>query len=101
MVDRRGKAWKGAIENVVPNDLSNTGDQNPEVISDDEDHEHTVLSELTTSQASQHLDELVEFSIDKNDVTLSRLLSEVINTVENIKISSLQESNIPTFFKKS
>ena len=51
MVDWREKAWGEAIEDVVPNDLDSNEGQNPELISDDEDHEDTVRAELTTSQA--------------------------------------------------
>ena len=71
----------------------------PEVF-EDEDHEDTVRSELAASHVLQHLDELLEFSKAKNDVTLPGLLLEVINVVENKKISSLRKSNIPSFFKK-
>ena len=88
-------------EEVVPNDLDSNEGQNPEVISDDEDHEDTVSSELTKSQALQHLEELLEFSITKNGQTLSGLLSEVINAVENIKMWSPRQSNISSLFKKS
>ena len=70
-----------------PNDLDSNEGLNPEIISDDEDHEDTVRSELAISQELQHLDELLEFSITKNGQTLFGLLSEVINAVENIKLS--------------
>ena len=86
LVDQREKAWEEAIEDVVSNDLDSNEAQNPDVISDDKDHEDTVLLELTTSLALQHLDKLLEFSIAKNDETLFRLLSEVTHVVENIKI---------------
>ena len=88
LVDQREKTWQEAIEDVVPNDLDSNEDQNPEVISDDEDHEDTVRSELKAALALQHLDQQLEFSIAKNDETLSGLLS-MINTIENIKIPSL------------
>ena len=70
LVSWREKAREEAIEDVVSNDLYSNEGQSPEVISDDEDHEDTVHSELTTSQALQHLDKLLEFSIAKNDETL-------------------------------
>ena len=85
----REEAIEAWMEDVVPNDLDSNEDQNPGVISDDEDHEDTIRSEFTTSQALQHLDELLEFTIAKNGHTLSGLFSEVINVVENIKILSL------------
>lgn len=44
------KSW-GAIENIVHNDLDSNESHSQEVISDDEDHEDTVCSELTTSRA--------------------------------------------------
>ena len=55
----REEAIEAWMEDVVPNDLDSNEDQNPEVISDDEDHEDTFRSEFTTSQALQHLDELL------------------------------------------
>lgn len=73
----------------APNDLDKNEGQNSEVIFENEDHEDTVHSELKTSQEFQHLDELIEFLIAKNDEILYRLVSEVINAVENIKILSL------------
>lgn len=75
-----------AIEDVLPNDPDINEGQNPDVISDDEDHVDTVHSEPTTPQAAQHLDKLLEFSIAKNDERLSGLLLEVINAVENRNI---------------
>ena len=98
MVDWREKAREEAIEDIVPNNLDNNESQNPEVISDDEDHEDEVYLELT-SQVLQHLDQLLEFSLVKNDVRLSGLLSEVINTVKKIKISSLRQSK-KSFFQE-
>lgn len=83
-----------------PNDLDSSERQNAEVISKDEDHDDKVRSKLITLQALQHLDELLEFSIANNDETLSGL-SEMINAVENIKISSIRQSNIPSFFSRS
>ena len=88
------KALEEGIEDFVPKDLNSNEGQNPEVISDDEDHDDRL-------QASQHLDKLLEFSIAKNDETLSGLLSEVINAVENIKIPSLRQRNILSLFEKS
>ena len=99
LVDWREKTQEETIEYVVPNDLDSNLCQNPEDIYDD-DHEDTVHLELATSQALQHLDELLEFSIAKNDEALSQLLSEVINMVENIKILSLRQSSLPGFFKE-
>ena len=96
-----GGVREEAIEDVVPNDLDSKEGQIPEVISDDEDHEDTVRSELTTSQALQHLDELLKFSIAKKDETLFGLLSEETKAIENIIILSLRQSNIPSFFKNS
>ena len=59
------KAQEEAIEDVVPNDLDSIEGQNPEVFFDDEDHQDTVCSKLTTSQALQHMDAQLEFSIAK------------------------------------
>ena len=59
------------------------------------------MMKIMRIQTSQHLDEFLEFSIAKNDEILSLLLSEVINAVEKIKISSLRQSNIPSFFNES
>ena len=101
LVDWREKAWEEAIEDVVPNDLDSYESSNSEVISYDEDHEYTVHSELATSESLQHLDELLEIAKAKNDGTLFGIDSEVINAVENIKISLLQQNNKPSFFKKS
>ena len=80
LVDWREKARQEAIEDVAPHDNDSNEGQNPEVIFDDEDHD-TDRSEFTTSQALQHLDRLIEFSIDKNQ----EALLEVTNIVENRK----------------
>ena len=45
--------------------------------------------------------ELLEFSIAKNNERLSGLLLEAIHAIENTKISSLRQSNTPRFFKKT
>ena len=76
LVDWREKAREEATEDVLPNDLNRNEGQNPKVISNDEDHENIVCSELTASQALQYLHELLEFSIAKNDETLSGLFFE-------------------------
>ena len=65
------KLGKKLLKTLHLNNLDSNEGQNPEVISNDKDHEGTVLSELTTSQKLQHLVELLEFSIAKIDETLS------------------------------
>ena len=82
LVDWREKAREEAIEDVLPNDLNRNEGQNPKVISNDEDHENIVCSELTASQALQYLHELLEFSIAKNDETLSGLFLKVISRLK-------------------
>ena len=46
MVDLREKAWEEAVAGIVPDYLDSNDGQNSEVISDDEDNEDTVHSNL-------------------------------------------------------
>ena len=48
MVDWREKAREQAIKDVAPNDLDSNEGQSLGVISDNENHEDTVRSELTS-----------------------------------------------------
>ena len=73
------------------------------VVSDDDedDQEENGPQHLPTSEAIQHLDDLLHFSIMENDATLTGLIAEVTDKVLNIKLSALKQSNIKKFFLKS
>ena len=66
------------------------------VVSDDDedDQEENAPQHLPTSEALQHLGDLLHFSIMEKDATLTGLIAEV----QNIKLSALIQSNIERFF---
>ena len=70
------------------------------VVSDDDedDQEENAPQHLPTSEAIQHLDDLLHFSIMENDATLTGLIAEVTDKVQNIKLSALKQSNIKGVF---
>ena len=102
MVDWRRQAREDAIQEVLP-DVSAI---QSEVISDDDDdddeEDHTSQQQqLSATQALQNLDELLPFSLTQNNESLTTLITEAIETVETMKLSSLKQSSIRNFFVRS
>ena len=71
------------------------------VVSDDDedDQEENTPRHLTTSEA--HLDDLLHSFMMENDVTLTGLIAEVTDKIQNIKLSTLKQINIERFSLKS
>ena len=98
MVDWRRQAREDAIQEVLP-DVSAI---QSEVISDDDEEDHTSQQQqLSATQALQNLDELLPFSLTQNNESLTTLITEAIETVETMKLSSLKQSSIRNFFVRS
>ena len=102
MVDWRQQAREDAIQEVLP-DVSAI---QSEVVSDhddddDDEEDHTPQQQLSATQALQNLDELLRFSLTQNNESLTTLITEAIETVETMKLSSLKQSSIRNFFVRS
>ena len=101
MVDWRQQAREDAIQEVLP-DVSAI---QSEVISDDDEdddeEDHTPQQQLSATKALQNLDELLRFSLTQNNESLTTLITEAIETVETMKLSSLKQSSIRNFFVRS
>ena len=69
------------------------------IVSDDDgdDQEENTPRHLTISEALQHLNDLLHFFMMENDATLTGLIAEVTDKVQNIKLSSLNQSDIERF----
>ena len=72
------------------------------VVSDDDedDQGENTPRHITTSEALQYLDDFLYFSMMGNDVTLTELITEVTDKVQNIKLSALKQSNIERLLLK-
>ena len=72
------------------------------VVSDDDedDQGENTPRHITTSEALQYLDDFLYFSTMGNDVTLTELITEVTDKVQNIKLSALKQSNIKRLLLK-
>ena len=72
------------------------------VVSDDDedDQGENTPRHITTSEALQYLDDFLYFSTMGNDVTLTELITEVTDKVQNIKLSALKQSNIERLLLK-
>ena len=101
LIDWRQQAQEEAIKEVVPDTTS--ASQAVNVVSDDDedDQEENIFQHLTTSEALQHLDDSLHFSMMKNDAALTGLIAEVTDKVQNIKFFALKQRNIERFFLKS
>ena len=84
------QAQEEAIKEVVP-ETSSAG-QAVNVVSDDDedDQEENTPRHLTTSESLQHPDDLLHFSMMKSDATLTGLISEVKDKVQNIDFVCLK-----------
>ena len=101
LIDWRQQARDEAFKEVVPDAFS--ASQAVNVVSDDDedDQEENTPRHLTTSEALQHLYDLLHSSMMENDATLIGLTAEVTDRVQNIKLSPLKQSNIKKFSLKS
>ena len=98
LIDWRQQAREEAIKEVVPDTSSASQVVNAVSDDDEDDQEENTPRHLTTSEALQHLDDLLHFSIMENDAALTGLVAEVTDKVQNIKLSALKQSNIERFF---
>ena len=82
------------LKEVVPD--TSSASQAVNVVSDDDedDQEKKTPRHLTTSEALEHLDDLFHFYTMENNATLTGLIAEVTDKVQNIKLSALKQSNI-------
>ena len=80
------QAREEAIKEVVPDNSS--ASQAVNVVSDDDedDQEKITPRHLTTSEALQHLDDLLHFSMMENDATLTELIAEVTYKIQIYKV---------------
>ena len=73
------------------------------VVSDDDEDDQEKKKNprhLTTSEALEHLDDFFHFQMMENDATLTGLIAEVTDKVQNIKLSALKQSNIERLLLK-
>ena len=88
------------LKEVVPD--TSSASQAVNVVSDDDedDQGENTPRHVTTSEALQYLDDFLYFSMMGNDVTLTELITEVTDKVQNIKLSALKQSNIERLLLK-
>ena len=88
------------LKEVVPD--TSSASQAVNVVSDDDedDQGENTPRHITTSEALQYLDDFLYFSMMGNDVTLTELITEVTDKVQNIKLSALKQSNIERLLLK-
>ena len=101
LIDWQQQTLEEAIKEVVT-DTSSVS-QAVNVASDDDvnDQEKNTPWNLTTSQTFQHLDDFLHFSMMKNDATLTGLIGEVTDKIQNIRMPAIKQSNIWRLFSKS
>ena len=68
--------------------------------SDEDDQEENTPRHLTTLEALQHLDSLPYISMMENDATITGLIGEVTDKVQNIKLLTLKQSYIKRVFSE-
>ena len=88
------------LKEVVPD--TSSASQAVNVVSDDDedDQGENTPRHVTTLEALQYLDDFLYFSMMGNDVTLTELITEVTDKVQNIKLSALKQSNIERLLLK-
>ena len=95
MANWRREAREDGIQEVLPND---SGSTQSEVILDDDDddddqNDHTPR-QLSPTQALRNLDELLNILLNQDNENLTTLITEAIQAVETMKISSLKQNSI-------
>ena len=100
MINWRQQDWKEDIKEIVPD--TSSANQGVNVVLDDneDDQEKNTPRHLTTSEALQHPNDLLYFSMMENDAALTGLISEGTDNVQDIKLSTLRRSNIERFILK-
>ena len=98
LIDWRQQVREEAINEVLPNVSYDSQTRNEVGSDDDEEEEEKVPPQLTTSEALQHLDDLLHFSLNKNDEQLSQLISKAMEKVQNLKLYSMKQSTIKNYF---
>ena len=88
LIDWRQQAREEAIKEVVPDTSSASQAVNTVSDNDEDDQEENTPQHLTTSEALQHLDDLLHFSMMENDATLTGPIAEVAGNIYNVKLSS-------------
>ena len=99
-IDWWQQAREEAIKEVVPDTSSASQAVNTVSDDDEDDQKENTPQHLTTSEALQHLDDLLHFSILENDATLIGPIAEVTKKVQNINLSALKQINIEWFCLK-
>ena len=94
LMDWRQQAWDEAFKEIVPDASSASQAVNVVSDGDEDDQEENTPRHLTTSEALQHLYDLLHSSMMEKDATLTGLTAEVTDRVQNIKLSPLKQSNI-------
>ena len=77
LIDWRQQAQEEAIKEVVPDTSSASQTVNVVSDGDEDDQEENTPRRLAISEALQHLDDLLNFSMMENDATLAGLIAEV------------------------
>ena len=88
------------LKEVVPDTSSASQAVNVASDDDEDDQGENTPRHVTTSEALQYLDDFLYFSMMGNDVTLTELITEVTDKVQNIKLSALKQSNIERLLLK-
>ena len=88
------------LKEVVPDTSSASQAVNVASDDDEDDQGENTPRHVTTSEALQYLDDFLYFSMMRNDVTLTELITEVTDKVQNIKLSALKQSNIERLLLK-
>ena len=93
LIDWRQQARKEATKEVVPDRPRFDPSQAVNAVSDDDedDQEENTPRHLTISEALQHLDNVLHFSMMENNIILTGLIAEV--TISKIK-SCLSENKV-------
>ena len=80
-MDWRQQAWDEAFKEIVPDASSASQAVNVVSDGDEDDQEENTPRHLTTSEALQHLYDLLHSSMMENDATLTGLTAEVTDRV--------------------
>ena len=90
LIDWRQQAREETFEEVAQDTTSASQAVNVVPDDDEDDQEENTPRHLTTSESLQHPDDLLHFSMMKSDATLTGLISEVKDKVQNIDFVCLK-----------
>ena len=91
LIDWQPQAQEEAIKEVVTDTSNASLAVNVVSDGDEDDQEENTPRHVTTSEALQHLDDFLHFCMMENDATLTGLIAEVTDKVQNIKLSALKQ----------